>query len=178
MELNFRFKFVSALKTNKQKTKKRKNPKDFETTSMIYDPDAARPNEFYQDGALQRGLRTGSPAGQPPQISDLVTFPEPGGKVRLENERKSPPTGLEAAAGTPEPEPGEGPWAARGPAARLQVKTRLSEAVRAPLSREQVGGSCFPPQDGPGSEGLSSVALPSQFVKVPHRINSCLPRPL
>lgn len=47
------------------------------------------------------------------------------------------------------------------PAGRLQVKTRLSEALLSPLGWEQVGVSSFPPQDGPGSEGLSSVAQPS-----------------
>lgn len=52
---------------------------------------------------------------------------------------------------------------------------RISAEVRAALGREQVGGFRFPPQHRPGSEGLSSLALPSQFVKDPHRINSCLP---
>lgn len=53
---------------------------------------------------------------------------------------------------------------------------RISAEVRAALGREQVGGSRFPPQHRPGSEGLSSLSLPSQFVKDPHRINSCLPQ--
>ena len=53
---------------------------------------------------------------------------------------------------------------------------RISAEVRAAVRRKQVGGSRFPPQHRPGSEGLSSLALPSQFVKDPHRINSCLPQ--
>ena len=32
--------------------------------ALINDPDAARPNDFYQGGSPQCGLRTGSPAGQ------------------------------------------------------------------------------------------------------------------
>lgn len=70
-----------------------------------------------------------------------------------------------------------GPWADR----RLPRVSRwrcASPRQCAPaVGREQVGGSLFPPHHRPGSEGLSTLALLSQFVKDPHGIKSCLPRP-
>ena len=56
-----------------------------------------------------------------PRVSELVTSPEPRGKVRLEGERKSPRSGPEEAAGPLEP----GESAAAGGGERLR-------AVRAP----------------------------------------------
>lgn len=68
--------------------------------------------------------------------------------------------------------------APRQAAASPQVGDARLRGCARRCGSEQVGGSCFPPQHRPGSEGLSSAALPSQFVKDLHRINSCLPRPV
>lgn len=103
---------------------------------------------------------------------DSVTFPEPR-EVPPEREWKSPLKGTGCRAGAPPTRrgPPAGRRASAGGDARLRGCARR-------CGSEQVGGSCFPPQHRSGSEGLSSAALPGQFVKDLHRINSCLSRPV
>lgn len=80
-------------------------------------------------------------------------------------------------AAEPEPlQPGEG-LPSRPPRCP-QVEMRCLRGCASRCGSEQVGGSCFPPQHCSKSEGLSSAALPGQFVKDLHRINSCLSRPV
>ena len=100
-------------------------------------------------------------------------LPGPREKVPPEREWNSPLKGPGCLAGAPPTRrgPPAGRRASAGGDARLRGCARR-------CGSEQVGGSCFPPQHCPGSEGLSSAALPSQFVKDLHRINSCLPRPV
>lgn len=108
---------------------------------------------------------------------DLLGTWKSGEKVLRNSERIFLLKDLEAAAGTPAARRGHvgGQVRQGGRPESAGGGRRAFPAVRVPLHPEQVGGFCLPPQHGPGSEGLHSLALPGPFVKVPHRINSCLP---